>query len=355
MSNIERIREGLATLGSVVTTIAETETPATPEATVNSISGNAIHGGKATMFRSTGIRDLSSRDSLLVEDDTITVGNADIDNIIGDATVGGDLTVNGTLTANSFSVNELIATQRFNHTIDFEPANGSLTNQGIQWRQEGEKTKQLIWKEDRFYISESLDLHRNANIQIDNIPVLSANQLGVTVTQSSLETVGTLQNLRTEGDLTVDDFIMYESGTMRFGIGAEAPNAQFSVASNEAEFVVDPDFDHVRVGAYTTSKMSLLTDNKERIVIKEQGDVEIKGKLGVNVTYPGEDVDLAVAGPMRIQDKKIGVASELPTQGNYNQGDILYSTNPVPGGWLGWVCVQGGNPGDWKAFGKIQE
>ena len=59
MSNIERIREGLATLGSVVTTIAETETPATPEATVNSISGNAIHGGKATMFRSTGIRDLS--------------------------------------------------------------------------------------------------------------------------------------------------------------------------------------------------------------------------------------------------------------------------------------------------------
>jgi len=355
MSNIERIREGLATLGSVVTTIAETETPATPEATVNSISGNAIHGGKATMFRSTGIRDLSSRDSLLVEDDTITVGNADIDNIIGDATVGGDLTVSGTLTANSFSVNELIATQRFNHTIDFEPANGSLTNQGIQWRQEGEKTKQLIWKEDRFYISESLDLHRNANIQIDNIPVLSANQLGVTVTQSSLETVGTLQNLRTEGDLTVDDFIMYESGTMRFGIGAEAPNAQFSVASNEAEFVVDPDFDHVRVGAYTTSKMSLLTDNKERIVIKEQGDVEIKGKLGVNVTYPGEDVDLAVAGPMRIQDKKIGVASELPTQGNYNQGDILYSTNPVPGGWLGWVCVQGGNPGDWKAFGKIQE
>ena len=355
MSNIERIREGLATLGSVVTTIAETETPATPEATVNSISGNAIHGGKATMFRSTGIRDLSSRDSLLVEDDTITVGNADIDNIIGDATVGGDLTVNGTLTANSFSVNELIATQRFNHTIDFEPANGSLTNQGIQWRQEGEKTKQLIWKEDRFYISESLDLHRNANIQIDNIPVLSANELGVTVTQSSLETVGTLQNLRTEGDLTVDDFIMYESGTMRFGIGAEAPNAQFSVASNEAEFVVDPDFDHVRVGAYTTSKMSLLTDNKERIVIKEQGDVEIKGKLGVNVTYPGEDVDLAVAGPMRIQDKKIGVASELPTQGNYNQGDILYSTTPVPGGWLGWVCVQGGNPGDWKAFGKIQE
>ena len=355
MSNIERIREGLATLGSVVTTIAETETPETPVATVNSISGNALHGGKATMFRSTGIRDLSTRDSLLVEDDTITVGNADIDNLVGDVALGGDLTISGTLTVEKMDVNELIATQRFNHSIDFVPSNGTLNNQGIQWRQEGQKTKQLVWKENRFYISESLDLHRNADIQIDNIPVLNSEQLGVTVKKSSLETVGTLQNLRVEGDLSVDDFLMYDSGTMRLSIGCEAPNAQLSVASNEAEFVVDPDFDHIRVGAYTTSQMSLITDNKERIVIKEQGDVEIKGKVGINITYPGEDVDLAIAGPMRIQDKKIGVASELPTQGNFNQGDILYSTNPVPGGWLGWVCVEGGDPGDWKAFGKIQQ
>lgn len=354
MSNIERIREGLATLGSVVGTIAETETPAAPEATVNSISGNAVHGGKVTMFRSTGIRDLATRDSLLVEDDTITVGNADIDNIIGDVTVEGALTVAGQLNADRLHVNELTATQRYNHTIDFEPANGSLNNQGLQWRQEGERTKQIVWKDDRFWITNSVDLHRNANIQIDNIPVLSANQLGVTVTQSSLETVGTLQNLRTEGDVTIDDFIMYESGTMRLGIGSEAPNAQLSVASNEAEFVVDPDFDHVRVGTYTTSQMSLITDNKERLVIKEQGGVEVKGRLGINVQYPGTDVDLAVAGPVRIQDKKIGVATEIPSSGNYNQGDILYAANPVPGGWLGWVCVESGDPGSWKAFGAIQ-
>ena len=59
-----------------------------------------------------------------------------------------------------------------------------------------------------------------------------------------------------------------------------------------------------RVGAYTTSKMSLLTDNKERIVIKEQGGVEVKGTLGINVQYPGDDVDPQVAGAIRFKIKE---------------------------------------------------
>ena len=225
---------------------------------------------------------------------------------------------------------------------------------GMQWRQEGEATKQIVWRGDRFYISNTIDLHRNAVIEIDNIPVLSADRLGVTVRQSELETVGTLNNLRIAGNLSVDEFVTYDSGTMRFSIGAEAPNAQLSVASNEAEFVVDPDFDHVRVGAYTTSKMSLITDNQERIVIKEQGGVEVKGTLGIKVQYPGNDVDLQVAGAIRFMDKKVAVGSEAPTTGSNNIGDIVYSNDPEAGGWMGWVCIISGTPGTWKRFGKIE-
>ena len=225
---------------------------------------------------------------------------------------------------------------------------------GMQWRQEGQATKQIVWRGDRFYISNTIDLHRNAVIEIDNIPVLSADKLGVTVKHSELETVGTLNNLRVSGNINIDDFVTYDGGTMRFAIGAEAPNAQLSVASNEAEFVVDPEFDHVRVGAYTTSKMSLITDNKERIVIKEQGGVEVKGTLGIKVQYPGDDVDLQVAGAIRFADKRLAVGNEMPTTGNNNQGDIVYDNNPQPGGYMGWVCVVGGEPGTWKRFGKIE-
>lgn len=354
MNKIDNIREGLASLGSAIEIIATTETPETPVATVNSISGNAVHGGKVTLFRSTGITDKATRTSLLVEDDLITVGNADIDNIVGDLSVEGNLTIAGEVTASKLHVEELTSTIKNTSTLDFHPKNGSLDMLGLQWRQEGQQTKQFVWRGDRFYISNDLDLHRNANIQVDNIPVLSADRLGVTIKYSELEHVGTLNNLRTTGDLNIDEFVTWDSGTMRFSIGAEAPNAQLSVASNEAEFVVDPDFDHIRVGAYTTSKMSLITDNKERIVIKQHGGVEIKGTVGINVAYPGEDVDLAVNGPIRIQDKKIGVAQEIPTQGNFNKGDILYSTDPMPGGWVGWICIEGGSPGNWKAFGAIQ-
>tara|TARA_Y100001954_G_scaffold42537_1_gene43467 strand:- start:5129 stop:6190 length:1062 start_codon:yes stop_codon:yes gene_type:complete len=353
MSQIDKIREGLASLGSAIETISNTQTPAVPDATVNSISGNAIHGGKITLLRSTGIRDQATRTSLLVEDDQITVGTADVDNILGNLSVESNLNVGGELTATKLTVDELVSNQKSTASIDFDVVDNNLI--GLQWRKKGEATKQIVWRENRFYVSSDIDLHRNASLKIDDIPVITADTLGVTVQKSSLTSVGRLTNLQTDGDLNIDDFVLYDSGTMRFGIGVEAPNAQFSVASNEAEFVVDPDFDHLRVGAHTTSKLSLITDNKERLVLKEHGGVEIKGSLGINVQYPGEDVDLQVAGAVRIQDKKISVGHEAPIKGNNNKGDLQYNTNPMPGGYVGWICVESGNPGKWKRFGAIEK
>lgn len=354
MSQIDNIRQGLARLATTVETIANTQAAEMPPATVNSISGNAIHGGKITLLRSTGVRDNATRTSLLVDDDMITVGNIDTDNLIGDIDISGGLNVQGALTVGSLHVEELSSTQKVTQNIDFTAQGGTIDMMGMQWRQPGQATKQIVWRNDRFYISNTVDLHRNAVIEIDNIPVLSSDSLGVTVQNSSLTTVGTLNNLRTTGDLTIDDFVTYDSGTMRFGIGSEVANAQFSVASNEAEFVVDPEFDHIRVGSYTTSKMSLLTDNKERIVIKEQGGVEVKGTLGIKVQYPGDDVDLQVAGAIRFMDKKVAVGSEAPTTGSNNIGDIVYNNNPEAGGWMGWVCIASGTPGTWNRFGKIE-
>ena len=354
MDQITNIRDGLARLSTAFETIATTDTPAVPDATFNSISGNAIHGGKITLLRSTGIRDQASRTSLLVEDDKITVGTADIDNVSGDLHVENNLVVGGELRADKLRVSETYTDQKHTSSLDFQ-IEGDTRLIGLQWRKQSEATKQLVWREDRFYISDTIDLHRDACYSIDNIKVLSADSLGPTITNSELRKVGRLSDLQTDGDLTVDDYLFYESGTSRLGIGTDAPNGTLSVSSNEAEFVVDPDFDHLRVGAWTTSKMSLITDNKERITIKQHGGVEIKGKLGVNVSYPGEDVDLEVSGDIRFNAKKLSVGAEFPTEGNYNKGDIMYNTNPSAGGWVGWVCVESGNPGTWKRFGAIEK
>jgi hypothetical protein len=49
----------------------------------------------------------------------------------------------------------------------------------------------------------------------------------------------------------------------------------------------------------------------------------------------------------------IGVGLAPPTTGTYILGNILWNSNPMPGGIVGWVCTTAGTPGVWKAFGPI--
>jgi hypothetical protein len=53
-------------------------------------------------------------------------------------------------------------------------------------------------------------------------------------------------------------------------------------------------------------------------------------------------------------EKMVSYSDVLPTSGNYNKGDIIYNTNPVSGGYVGWICTVSGTPGIWKGFGLIQ-
>ena len=60
-------------------------------------------------LRSTGIRDLATRTSLLVEDDLqITVGTVDVDNILG-LNVENDPSIGGELRADKLTVDELVS------------------------------------------------------------------------------------------------------------------------------------------------------------------------------------------------------------------------------------------------------
>ena len=48
------------------------------------------------------------------------------------------------------------------------------------------------------------------------------------------------------------------------------------------------------------------------------------------------------------------VSSQIVT-GQVKQGDVVYASNPVAGGSVGWICVQGGDSTTsvWKSFGQI--
>jgi hypothetical protein len=247
--------------------------------------------------------------------------------------------------------------------VDFM-ANGDkgVYGLGLNWKGTG-ATKQFVYRAnpDRIWSSESIDLHQDASFMIGNSAVLSRTELGNSVRNSNLVKVGTLQNLRTQGTLVIDDFVYYNDG--RFGIGTESPNAAFSVVSLESEFIVDVDKDSSRIGNYTTDSLEIITDNTARIAISATGNIKlgsdvesrvsIVGKLGVGVANPHSDASITTAGPIRVQGMKQEVGTGVPESGNYRKGDIVWNSNPQPTGYVGWICIREGTPGDWKPFGLI--
>lgn len=49
------------------------------------------------------------------------------------------------------------------------------------------------------------------------------------------------------------------------------------------------------------------------------------------------------------------ISSEAPpATGAWTRGDLCYSAEPKPGGYVGWVCIESGAPGTWRPFGKIE-
>ena len=363
-SELLAVKNGLVQLGDAIETIANRELPAA-EILRDSLSGDQIHGGKISAFSSLGIRDEATKQVLVINNEGVVADYITVATIRGDTTIENDLNVGGTIKATKIEVNEIQADVRnarstplvFECSVDDAPYGKGLFWTGY------DHTKQLVMQSnpDRIWSTEDFDLHTGHEYKIGNISVLSANELGADITKSSLTTVGTLRNLQTEGTLNIDQFVFYNGDEMRFSIGSDMGNGQLTVASNEVEFIVDPDYDSVRIGAYTTSDVKLITDNQCRIELKANNRINVgsdtdsittvKGKLGIGVNNP--DVCFSTSGPVKFENKKFEVGRDTPTSGIYTQGDIVWNSHPLPTGYVGWICVKNGTPGDWKPFGVI--
>lgn len=364
-NDLIKLRQGMDALYQAVESIAN-RPPAQSEILKRSLSGDHISGGKITKFQSVGIKDDATDAVLLVNDKGVHTDNLNIKNLLGDTNVRGNLFVHGEITAKKLHVNEITADIRLERStpLEFVAEEGkSVYGKGLFWRTES-GTRQLIYQAnpDRFWSSETIDLHQNAYYSIDNIPVLTSRALGDTVTESSLSKVGTLNNLRTQGNLTVDEYIFYEGSSQRLGIGTESPNGTVGIASIDGEFIIDVDvIKGARVGNWSASDLEIVTDNTPRISISAGGNIiigsnveaktTVQGKLGINVKNP--DCDIATTGPVRFQGKKQEVGESIPLEGSYKIGDIVWNSKPKPTGYVGWICTRDGTPGEWKPFGQI--
>ena len=251
-------------------------------------------------------------------------------------------------------------------SVEFQADGDGVYGKGLRWQGTG-PTKQLIYRSnpDRIWTDESIDLGNEACYMIGNTPVLRMTELGSAVRNSSLVTVGTLQNLNTNGNLNIDSYIFYNTDTESLGIGTESPNGKFAVATLDAEFIIDTAPGTVKLGTWTSDDLTILTDDTARLVVRSNGNIDlgnpdgnetkvvVHGKLGVGVNQVDSDVSLSTSGPVKFENKKFMNGTEEPTSGIFRQGDIVWNENTVSTGYIGWVCVREGSPGEWKPFGQI--
>jgi|SaaInlV_125m_DNA_1040241.scaffolds.fasta_scaffold03731_7 hypothetical protein len=281
---------------------------------------------------------------------------SELDSVISALGTAISNTVHGAMSAEDADVKAL-ASVKFVAKPD-----GTLTGLGLSWTGAG-PNKQLMFRAspDRFWSTESIDLNEDKAFMIGNNVLLSKTELGSSVRTSNLSKVGTLNNLRTQGDLVIDDYIYYTSSSESLGIGTEAPNGKLGIATLDGEFVVDTAPGKISVGAWTSTDLHIVTDNRSRMVIGSNGNIVIgnekslttvNGILGVNVSNV-DDAAFAVNGGIKLEGKKITYAHNQPTDGSCTVGDITFNLSPKSGGYVGWVCTESGTPGVWNSFGKI--
>jgi hypothetical protein len=333
------------------------------------LSGDQVSGGTIADFSSTGISDQATKTTLVVTDGNIKVDSITVPTVTGDTTIKGDVKIYGILDAGMVRTTELIANQRYEKQfLEFATPDGSETaGRGLLWL--GAKTRQMTFMmgPDRFWFTENIDLPSEKSYLVDGVPTLSRDTLGLNVVNSNLQSLGTLKGLEVNGEVNIDDHIFYNPVSQRLSLGQESGNGLFSVFDyiNNVEVILDSnDQGHGVIGTYTTKSLDIVTDDQTRLSISETGNVTIGseykdstvtrvyGKLAVGVKNPTEQLE--VAGNVKFGNRLFANGSTAPTEGTYQTGDIVWNSTPKIDGYVGWVCIVGGLPGQWQPFGKIE-
>lgn len=261
------------------------------------------------------------------------------------------------------------APQTITQFVEFSSKKGKENHgKGLIWSGSG-YTKQLIFSgaPDRFFSTEHFDVARDRHFSIDNVPVLTATELGSGVTKSNLREVGRLKGLVVDGPISINQYLFYDATCDRLGLGIDSPNAAFSIAEMGVEVMLGTNDElHGMVGTYASTDFDIVTDNTSRISITAGGNIQlgnrnsqpiqvaVHGKLSVGVQVPDPSVDLHVNGSVKLNNRLQMYADTTPVSGNYGVGDIIWNANPRLGVNVGWVCVRAGNPGEWLPFGDIK-
>ncbi len=323
-----------------------------------SLSGDLISGGKITKFKSAGITDLSTTEQLVVRDDAVSIKSISSENITSKSVTADSIKVD------VLTVNEIKTTVKMEKDSSVYFTGDKIYSKGLLWVA-NDYTKQFVYNAnpDRFFSSEIIDVHKGKFFSVGGVKVIDDTEIGPTIFKSNLREVGTLKGLNVMGDVSINQYMFYKSSMDRLGLGTDTPHAGFSVAEMGIEVMLGTD-DEMKgmVGTFAPVDFNIVSDNTARITIGATGNivlgnpgklVNIPAKVGIGVRTVDQNVDLHVAGPVRIHNRLQMYDVAQPSEGTFMVGDIVWNSEPLAGKYVGWICTKAGNPGSWSPFGKI--
>lgn len=208
----------------------------------------AINIYEPLKFRSQGIEDLATRQSLTIANGKITVENS-------------EATESFKIVANNFT---------------------QLEGKGFSWS-DGRKNRSLLLKDNALYSDLALNLAEEQEYKINDTSVLSFTELGRTVTKSNLKTLGTLRSLKVAGNADFGEFLFVSSDSNRVGINTDSPRLALGIKENNIEISLGSSKnEYASIGTTTSSHLDIVTDNIPRITVYRSGEVRVHGKLSAD-------------------------------------------------------------------------
>ena len=207
----------------------------------------------------------------------------------GNVDVGGNIShvenvnVKNTLTATTIIVSNLITSNGDSTQLGqwLGSTESDINGKGFSWSW-GTGQSQLIYRGGgRLWTNSNFDLGTGSSYKINNTPVLSAGELGASITTSSLSQVGTLNSLSVSGNADIGDFLFVNSTVNRLGIGTDEPSASLTILDNNVEIALgSPRVNLAQIGTASNHDLAIATDGQTRITVKNSGEVNIGDPAG---------------------------------------------------------------------------
>lgn len=264
-------------------------------------------------FSSTGISDQATQCQLTVMDEVTVVENKltakDLE-IVGNMVVK-DLVVKGSINTDNKSWQALAN----------DIGNKTLEQLDTAWR------SKLITQ-----VTEEIEKNGiNFNsVKIDGHPLVDKTTLSKSITESNIQTLGILKNLKVQGEAHIYNTVSVVN--KRLGINTAEPEMALSVWDEEVSVVIGKN----------KSQQAYIGTNRDNSVA-----------IGVNRLPQIElDIDgMTTIKKLRVGLHKISHATEVPGYAG-TKGDVVFNANPgVDNSVFAWVCLGGHK---WKTIRSVQ-